>query len=123
MGCGAGASVAQINLAACRRVGDEISGGGAEGHEAAVSACGWSIAVGVAWCAVTGGREQSGLGLATGRGAGASITHENLCVAVLRGGIGDVAAIESKSGRFFREGDGGSSCGRRVHAQWHCSSQ
>src|SRR4029077_12750861 len=99
--CGAGTGVAQINLAAGRSVGYKIGGSGAKSHEAPVGGDGGSVAVGVALRAVVRSGKYGSLRLATGGSAGTSVAQKDLRVAVLDGGVGDIAAIKSESGSFF----------------------
>ena len=104
---GAGASVAQINLAARRRVGDEVGGGRTERDEAAVGGYRRCVAVVVGGRSVAGSRKQRSVRLAIGSGAGASVAQENLRVAILRGGVGDETAVCSECGSFFRDRERG----------------
>src|SRR6266851_9001986 len=109
------ASIEQIDLATRWRIFHKISRRRAKCDIASIGAHGRSVAFVVRWSAVGCRGEKSGTRLAASGCALTGLSQEDLRAIVLKGSVGNVAAIAAQRwsffGNHFRRGPGALCCG------------
>src|SRR5258706_8348080 len=105
------ASIEQIDLATRWRIFHKIRRRRAKGDIAAIGTHGRSVAFVVCWSAIGRRGEKSGTRLAARGCALASIPQKDLRAIVLKGSVGNIAAVKTQRwslfGNHFRRGPGG----------------